>query len=108
VKKYIYWNIIGQNPAGSWNIQISSVPTKSFRSIAFICAEKMNFQSGDFLIGHPAALCIEALKFCLYRLLDYINPILYLKVVTEFRFPEICKAGLDGGVACLPSLNHPL
>jgi hypothetical protein len=35
--------IFGQNPAGSWNIHTFLVPTKVFRSQAFICAEKMNF-----------------------------------------------------------------
>jgi hypothetical protein len=39
----MFEKMFGQNPAGSWNIHISSVPTKSFSHIAFICAEKMNF-----------------------------------------------------------------
>ena len=36
-----------QNPAGSWNIHIFSVPTQIFTSIAFICAEKMNISQAD-------------------------------------------------------------
>jgi hypothetical protein len=35
VEKYIYWNIFGQNPAGSWNIHIFLVLTQIFRAIAF-------------------------------------------------------------------------
>jgi hypothetical protein len=41
-KKYIYWDIFGKNPAGSWNIHIFLVPTQIFSAIAFICAEKMS------------------------------------------------------------------
>jgi hypothetical protein len=52
-------NIFGQNPAGSCNIHILLVPTKMSRSIAFICTERIKFQSGDSLIGHPAAVCTE-------------------------------------------------
>jgi hypothetical protein len=74
-KKYIYWNIFGQNPADSWNIHISSVPTKSFRHIASIIAEKMNFELGESLIGHPAALCIVSPRGCKFAstLCDGVN-----------------------------------
>jgi hypothetical protein len=36
--------IVGQNPFGSWNIHIFSSPPEKSSSIAFICAEKMNFK----------------------------------------------------------------